>query len=176
MVTFVAVIRPATTSDASAIAGIYRPFVEDQAISFELVPPDEAEIAARIERVSSTHPWLVALDGEGDVVGYAYGTTFRGRAAYRYTAETAIYLAPHARGTGLGDRLGTALHDDLRKRGFQTAVAVVTLPNPASVAYHQRHGYRSAGILPRVGHKFDAWHDIGLWTLDLGDHVSSVDR
>lgn len=167
MVPFNAVIRPATTDDAPAIAAIYRPFVADGAISFELEPPTADTIAARIEKVSAGHPWLVAENDAGEVVGYAYGTTFRSREAYRFTAETAIYLAPAARGTGMADRLGQALHDDLRDRGFHTAVAVITLPNPPSVAYHERLGYRAAGILPEVGRKFDAWHDIGLWTLDL---------
>lgn len=167
MVPFVHVIRPATTADASSIAAIYRPFVADGAISFELEPPDAKAITARIEKVVTTHPWLVAESDAGKVIGYAYGTTFRSREAYRFTAETAIYLAPAARGTGLADRLGQALHDDLRRRGFHTAVAVITLPNPPSVAYHERLGYRKVGILPEVGRKFDGWHDIGLWTLHL---------
>ena len=167
MVPFDAVIRAATTADAPAIAAIYRPFVVRGAISFEMEPPDAATIAARIEMVTADHPWLVAENDDGDVIGYAYGTTFRSREAYRFTAETAIYLAPAARGTGMADRLGQALHDGLRARGFHTAVAVVTLPNPPSVAYHERLGYRAVGILPEVGRKFDAWHDIGLWTLDL---------
>ena len=167
MVPFDAVIRAATIADAAAIAAIYRPFVARGAISFELEPPDADTIASRIEKVTAGHPWLVAENDAGEVVGYAYGTTFRSREAYRYTAETAIYLAPEARGTGMADRLGRALHDDLRTRGFHVAVAVITLPNPPSITYHERLGYRAVGILPEVGCKFDAWHDIGLWTLDL---------
>jgi len=110
---------------------------------------------------------LVAENAIGEVIGYAYGTTFRSREAYRLTAETAIYLAPAARGTGMADRLGNTLHEELRSRGFHTAVAVITLPNPPSVAYHERLGYRKVGILPEVGRKFDTWHDMGLWTLQL---------
>lgn len=160
-------VRAATAADAEAIAAIYRPFVVENSISFELDPPDAAEIADRIERISATHPWLVASDDADRVLGYAYGTVFRTREAYRHTVETAIYLHPDARGTGLADRLGTALHDDLQARGFHTAVAVITLPNPASVAYHERLGYRPAGVLPEVGRKFDAWHAVGLWTRRL---------
>lgn len=167
MVPFVHVIRPATTSDAASIAVIYHPFVADGAISFELEPPDADAIAARIAKVTATHPWLVAENATGEVIGYAYGTTFRSREAYRFTAETAIYLAPAARGTGMADRLGQALHEELRSRGFHTVVAVITLPNPPSVAYHERLGYQKVGILPEVGRKFDTWHDIGLWTLHL---------
>jgi L-amino acid N-acyltransferase YncA len=173
MVPFVAMtirVRAATPADAEAIAAIYRPFVVDNAISFETEPPDAAEIADRITRISATHPWLVAVDETGGdrLLGYAYGTVFRTRSAYRHTVETAIYLHPDARGTGLADTLGNALHDDLQNRGFRMAIAVITLPNPASVAYHERLGYRPAGVLPSVGLKFDAWHDVGLWTLDLG--------
>ena len=157
-------VRAATSADADAIAAIYRPFV------VETEPPDAAEIAARIDRITETHPWLVAVRDDDDhaVLGYAYGTVFRTRAAYRHTVETAIYLHPDARGTGLADILGNALHDDLRARGFRMAIAVITLPNAPSVAYHERLGYRAAGTLPTVGVKFDAWHDVGLWTLDLG--------
>jgi L-amino acid N-acyltransferase YncA len=163
-------VRAATSADADAIAAIYRPFVVENAISFETEPPDAAEIASRIGRISETHPWLVAVRDDDDhaVLGYAYGTVFRTRAAYRHTVETAIYLHPDARGTGLADILGNALHDDLRARGFRMAIAVITLPNAPSVAYHERLGYRAAGTLPTVGLKFDAWHDVGLWTLDLG--------
>ena len=167
MVPFDAVIRAATTADAASIAAIYRPFVTEGAISFEIEAPDTEAIASRIEKTIAGHPWLVAEDDSGEVIGYAYGTTFRSREAYRFTAETAIYLAPTARGTGMADRLGRALHADLRERGFHTAVAVITLPNPPSVTYHERLGYRAAGTLPEVGRKFDRWHDIGLWTLDL---------
>ena len=167
MVPFDPVIRPADTADAAAIASIYRPFVAEGTISFEREPPGPETIADRIEKVTARHPWLVAENDVGEVVGYAYGTTFRSREAYRFTAETAIYLAPSARRTGIADRLGQALHDDLKSRGFHTAVAVITLPNSPSVVYHERLGYRKAGILPEVGRKFDAWHDIGLWTLPL---------
>jgi len=162
-------VRSATPADADAIAAIYRPFVVENAISFETEPPDATEIADRIVRVTRTHPWLVAVDDADDdrVLGYAYGTVFRTRAAYRHTVETAIYLHPEARGTGVADTLGEALHDDLRSRDFRTAIAVITLPNPASVVYHERLGYEHAGVLPNVGLKFKAWHDVGLWTLDL---------
>ena len=162
-------LRPATSRDASAIATIYAPFVESGTVSFDSTAPDAAEMTGRIERTQQTHPWLVAEDDHGDVVGYAYATGFRGRDAYRFTAETSVYVSPTAQGRGVGSALALALLDALRASGYRTAVAVITLPNDPSIRMHERVGYREAGRLHAVGWKAGRWNDIGYWHLALGD-------
>ena len=161
-------LRSATIQDASAIAAIYAPYVRDGTRSFESVAPDAAEMARRIERTLKTHPWLVAEDDHGEVVGYAYATGFRGRDAYRFTAETSVYVEPGAQGRGIGSELAVGLLEALRASGYRTAVAVITLPNDPSIRMHERVGYREAGRLPAVGWKADRWNDIGYWHLALG--------
>lgn len=154
-------IRIARAGDAEAIAAIYHPHVASGIATFETEPPDAAAIAARMA-ASFAHPWMVA-DGDGRVIGYAYAAPFHARAAYRWTVETSIYLAPEAQGRGLGRRLYAALLARAEAAGFVQAIARLTLPNAASVALHQAVGFMPAGLLPSVGYKAGAWRDVGLW-------------
>ncbi len=160
--------RPATAQDATAITAIYAPFVEVGVTSFESTPPDAAEMARRIERTLKTHPWIVAEDTHGEIIGYAYATGFRGRDAYRFTCETSVYVRPEAQGRGIGSELSIALLEAIRTSGYRTAVAVITLPNDPSIRMHEAVGYREAGRLPAVGWKAGRWIDIGFWHQALG--------
>jgi L-amino acid N-acyltransferase YncA len=155
-------IRPAEPTDAAALLAIYTPVVRQTAISFELEPPTEAAFAARIERVTATDPWLV-LERDGAVAGYAYATDFRGRAAYAATRETTVYVHPDHRRTGVARRLMVALLDEMARRGAHVAVAVIALPNPASVALHEALGFSYVGTVHEAGSKFGTWHDEGFW-------------
>jgi len=123
-------------------------------------------MAARIARISLTHPWLVAETG-GEAVGYAYACRYMERDAYRWAASVSVYVADGHRGEGLGRRLYEALFERLRGQHFQLACAGITLPNEASVALHERLGFAATGISPKVGWKAGAWHDVGLWQLRL---------
>lgn len=155
------VLRDATEADAPALLAIYRPFVERTAVSFELEPPGVAEFAGRIARAQAGWAWLVAEEG-GRCLGYAYGSTHRERAAYRFSTETSVYIAEGARGRGVGRRLYAALFERLAARGYCNALAVIALPNDASVGLHRAVGFEPVGTIRRAGRKFDAWHDI-LW-------------
>jgi L-amino acid N-acyltransferase YncA len=152
--------------DAVACAAIYAPHVEASVTSFEARAPSSEEMAARIERVLATHPWLVAEDG-GEVVAYAYACQHRDRAAYRWAADVSVYVAAGQRGQGRGRRLYEALFERLRRQRFQVACAGITLPNEASVALHERLGFTSVGVSPRIGWKQGAWRDVGWWQLEL---------
>ena len=156
-------VRRATVDDAAACAEIYAPFVLGTAVSFESVPPTVEEMAGRIAAAQEQHDWLVLVDPARAVVGYAYGGTWRARAAYRFTCELGIYLAPAARGRGGGRMLYTALFERLAGLGYRTAVAGMTWPNPASEALHLGLGFRPAGVMRRVGWKHDAWHDVAFF-------------
>ena len=160
-------IRPASTDDAPAIQAIYAPVVAETAISFETEPPDVAEMAGRISAVLKTWPWLVE-QRDGVVTGYAYASQHRTRLAYRWSVDVTVYVAEGARRTGTGQRLYRVLLDLVRRQGFRSAFAGITLPNAGSVGLHEAMGFRPVGIYRDVGYKAGAWHDVGWWGLDLG--------
>ncbi len=160
-------IRPADPErDAAACAAIYAPNVESTPISFEVTAPDAAEFGHRIEKYSATHQFLVAEDG-GAVVGYAYACRWRDRPAYDWAVEVSVYVDAGRNGEGIGRALYAELLDRLRAQGFHVAVAGITLPNPASIALHERLGFEPIGALREVGWKLGGWHDVGYWQLLL---------
>jgi phosphinothricin acetyltransferase len=152
--------------DGVACAAIYAPFVTDSAVSFEEVPPDAAEFTRRIQATSAEYPWLVA-DAAGEVAGYAYASRHRARAAYRWTAEVAVYTAAEHRRRGVGSALYGTLFELLARQGLHTVCAGVTLPNDASVALHEACGFTPVGVFRRVGFKQGEWRDVGWWQLEL---------
>lgn len=155
-------VRDASAAgDAAACAAIYAPYVRDTVITFELDPPSEAEMAARISRARKAHAWLVAEDG-GQVVGYAYGGEYKSRAAYRFSCEVSVYVALGCHGGGVGSALYTELFARLAGRGFHMAVAGMTQPNEASGALHRKMGFEVIGTYRRIGWKHDDWHDV-VW-------------
>lgn len=160
-------IRQANSEiDAEAIAAIYAPFVNDTVISFEDVAPTAAEMAARIERLTRTHAWLVAEDG-GEILGYAYGCPHRERAAYRWATEVSVYVDPRHQRRGAGRALYEALFGLLAEQGYRIALAGIALPNDASVALHEACGFEPVGVYRRIGFKLGAWWDVGWWQCDL---------
>lgn len=144
------------------MAAIYAPIVRDTAISFEETPPTAEEVTGRIRRTLANHPWIV-LESEGDVAGYAYGGDHRGRAAYRWSVETSVYVAAGARAQGVGRSLYETLLALLAAQGFRRAFAGITLPNAPSVAFHEALGFEPVGVYCRVGFKHGAWRDVGWW-------------
>ena len=165
-------IRLATLEDAAAIAQIYAPYVTDTAISFETDVVSAAQIAERMQSYDSIYPWFVAAEAGDAVIGYAYGTQFRTRAAYRFSVETSVYLEPSAQGRGLGTTLYRALLEQLIRQGFTQAIAGITLPNEASVRLHERVGFRLVGVYRDIGYKLGRWHDVGRYACPLADpHV-----
>ncbi|QLD86800.1 N-acetyltransferase family protein [Natronomonas halophila] len=161
-------LRIATRSDAEAIASIYRPYVEETAITFEETPPDAETIADRIADTVETYPWFVA-ERDGEVVGYAYGGKLRKRAAYRWVVELSVYVDRERRRTGVGSALYRALLSTLEQQGFQSAYGVVTLPNPESVAFHEELGFERTAFLPESGYKLGEWHDVAWFERALGE-------
>ena len=171
------VIRLATEDDAAAIADAYRPVVESTAISFETEPPNDFEMRRRIAETLPLFPWLVCeVDGPeerrrgvpGDrVVGYAYASRHRARAAYLWSADVSVYIAASHRRFGVGRGLYTSLFAILAAQGFFNAYAGVTLPNVASVGLHEAMGFTPIGVYRNVGYKLGAWHDVGWWQRPL---------
>jgi phosphinothricin acetyltransferase len=135
-----ATIRLATEDDAVQIAEIYAPFCRETPISFETEPPAAGEMRERIARTVKSYPWLVCDDG-GQILGYAYASRHRERAAYRWSVDVSVYVREGRRRTGLGRALYTSLFALLRLQGFQNALAGATLPNSGSVGLHEAMGF-----------------------------------
>lgn len=161
-------IRDATPADGPACAAVYRPYVTDTAITFELEAPSPDEVARRIAKALLTHAWVV-LEDDGRVVGYAYAGPYKERPAYRWSCEVSVYLEPGRGRTGAGTALYTALFDRLTARGYRSAVAGMTLPNDASVGLHRSLGFEPVGTYRRIGWKNGAWHDVAWAQRPLGD-------
>lgn len=160
-------IRTVQEADAAGIACLYNHFIEHTTITFETQAVTEADMAARFQAVHRTAlPWLVD-QADGAVLGYAYATTWKPRAAYRHTVESTVYVHPEAGGRGVGSRLYRALLADLEQRSIHAVLSVVTLPNPASVALHEKLGFEKVGHLREVGCKFGDWLDVGIWQRSL---------
>lgn len=167
-------VRPATPRDASAIAAIYAPIVVETSTSFEVTPPDDAEFRRRMASAPRL-PWLVAAAGD-QVVGYAYATRFRQRAAYRWSAECSAYVADGHRGRNVGRRLYERLAAEMQSLRYVSLLAGITLPNPASVALHEAVGFQPIGVFRHVGFKHGAWHDVGWWELALSTLPAEPDE
>ena len=162
-------IRPATAADIPAITAIYIDAVTRGTASFELSPPDEAEMTRRMSELTGTgFPWLAA-DLEGQLAGYAYASPYRARPAYRFTVEDSVYVAPQMHGRGVGRALLTALVTESEARGFRQMIAVIgDSAQTASIALHAAAGFYVVGTLPNVGFKFDRWLDTVLMQRPLG--------
>ncbi|MGH3739085.1 MAG: arsinothricin resistance N-acetyltransferase ArsN1 family B [Micromonosporaceae bacterium] len=167
--TMTGLVRDATVADAAGCAAIYAPYVTETAISFETEPPTAAEMAERIAAAQRTHAWLV-LESGGEVAGYAYGGRLKERAAYRWSCEVSVYLERGRRRTGGGRTLYQALLHRLTERGYQTAFAGMTLPNPASEGLHRAMGFEPVGVYRRVGYKHGRWHDVAWTQRPLGGY------
>jgi L-amino acid N-acyltransferase YncA len=160
-------IRAATTADAAAIADIYRTYVLETVISFEETPPTAAEIEARM-LATPRMPWLVAVRA-GTVVGYCYASRHAARASYRWAADVSVYLAPGERGRGVGRLLYSELLPLVQSLGYVSVFAGISLPNEASVGFHEAFGLTPVGVYRTVGFKHNAWWDVGWWQLTFTD-------
>jgi L-amino acid N-acyltransferase YncA len=161
-------IRTATPADATVLREIYCPYVETTAISFEIEVPSIEEFQRRISVAVEGWSWLVA-EVDGRQVGYAYASAHRAREAYRTSVETSVYVCEDYQRQGIGRVLYTQLLDELCERGFGSAFAAITLPNDASVGFHESLGFELIGVFPRVGRKFGAWHDVAWFYRSIQD-------
>lgn len=154
-------IRPAQLEDASALAAIYAPAVLHGTASFELDPPDAAEMASRLMKVTSHGwPWLVHVT-MGQVDGYAYVSQFRDRPAYRHAGECSVYVAMDAQRTGIGQALLIAVLSAARDAGFRQMIAVIgDASNESSIGLHTACGFQRAGMLLQIGEKFGRRLDV----------------
>ncbi|GAA0202298.1 arsinothricin resistance N-acetyltransferase ArsN1 family B [Haladaptatus pallidirubidus] len=165
-------IRLAEADDASQIATIYAPVVDDTIISFETTPPDDEEMANRIRKTLPKYPWIVC-ELENEILGYAYAASHRTRDAYQWSVDVSVYVHENHRRSGIGSGLYESLFELLRAQGFYNAYAGIALPNPTSVGLHESLGFEPVGVYEAVGHKHGAWHDVGWWHLRLDTPADS---
>lgn len=162
-------VRVATGADANAIAAIYAFHVLNGTATFEIEPPSIADWQLKIETILAKNwPFVVAVDDE-QVLGYAYATQFRDRAAYRYSCENSIYVSAERRRQGIGKILLAALVKRAEEFGFRQMLAVVGGGEPSSIAVHKSQGFREVGRMKSVGRKFDKWLDTVYMQRALGD-------
>jgi L-amino acid N-acyltransferase YncA len=171
--------RPALPADITAITAIYADAVANGTASFEIVPPDEAEMGRRMKALTDrNYPFVVAEDGEGPdrrLLGFAYAGPYRERPAYRNTVEDSVYLAPESRGQGIGGVLLRLLIDASTARGYRQMIAVIgDSKNAPSIRLHRAAGFEPVGTLKSVGFKHGRWLDVVIMQLALGTGDSTL--
>lgn len=160
-------IRQATAADADASAHIYNHYITATCVTFETEPVCAQDMAARIaDTTGASLPWLVAETPDG-IAGYAYASRWKGRCAYRHSVEFTVYLDPRCTGQRIGTRLYLVLIDLVRPLDMHAVIGGVALPNAASIALHERLGFRKVAHFEQVGFKQDRWIDVGYWQLLL---------
>ncbi len=164
-------VRDAGPGDLTAITAIYAHHVQHGTGTFEEVPPREAVMAERIARVQDQGcAWLVAVDDDGEVLGFGYFAPFRERAAYRFTAEDSVYVRDDIRGQGVGKALVAELIARAEAKGFRQLIAVIgDSENVGSIGLHLSLGFRQVGLLRAAGMKFGRWVDVVQMQRALGE-------
>ncbi len=176
------IIRPVQCADAAALAEIYRPYVEETAITFEYEAPSAEAFGKRIAQITARYPYLVAEDAAGRPCGYAYASTFKERAAYDWSVETSIYVACGMHGCGIGRALYEQLEACLRRQNVRNLYACLAAPRPgsdrldeSSRRFHERLGYRLVGTFSQCAYKFGQWYDMIWLEKFLAPHTATVE-
>lgn len=168
-------IRTAAPADLPAITAIYAEAVREGTATFELIPPDLAEMTRRFETlIAGGFPYIVADNGNG-IDGYAYAGPYRPRPAYRFTVENSIYLPPSSQRRGIGFALLQALLAASESRGYRQMIAVIgDSANAGSIGVHRKAGFEMIGTHPNVGLKFGRWLDTVMMQRALGAGASTI--
>ncbi|WP_163833414.1 arsinothricin resistance N-acetyltransferase ArsN1 family B [Spartinivicinus ruber] len=160
-------IRQAKPCDAENIANIYNHYISNTVITFEEESISADEMNNRIQEIMSMGlPWLIA-EKNGEIVGYAYASKWNGRCAYRFSVEATVYLSPSAKSEGWGTKLYEELFSMLRESSIHVVIGGIALPNPASIALHEKFGMEKVAHFKEVGFKFGQWVDVGYWQVEL---------
>jgi phosphinothricin acetyltransferase len=168
-------IRIASPDDAEGIRAIYAPYVRSSSVSFEVKEPSLEEMAQRITNNSLKYPWLICSMSE-KIIGYAYASKHREREAYQWSVEVSVYIDGKCQRNGIASMLYDSLFKILIDQNYYNAYAGITLPNPASVAFHEKKGFNRIGIFRGVGYKLNCWHDVGWWYLSLQEKHAQPDN
>lgn len=163
-----ATIRLAEKQDVTGILEIYAPFILDTAVTFEESVPEEESFWERIQGIMAELPFLVC-EIDGRIAGYAYASGYRSRASYRWTKEVSVYIHPDFQRKKVAHALYTSLNEMVRYQGIADLLAIITMPNEPSVAFHEYFGYRKCAEFSKVGYKMGQWQNVGWFELFLQD-------
>ncbi len=161
-------LRFAAPEDCHSLLAVYSPYVKDTVISFEAAPPSAQEFRDRISATLEQLPWLVC-EIDGKVAGYAYASKHRARPAYQWSVDLSVYLDSLYHKRNIATALYSALRDLLTLQGYYNAFAGVAIPNEKSEGFHESFGFRPIGVYRHVGYKFNQWHDVKWYSLDIGN-------
>jgi L-amino acid N-acyltransferase YncA len=159
-------IRKASLKDTKEICSIYNYHVANTIVTFEEDPVNENEMRQRIEDIGSKFPWLV-YENDDVIAGYAYASQWRTRSAYRFAAETTVYIHEDFKGRGVGTALYARLIEEMKALSFRSLIGGVSLPNDASIALHEKFNFKKVAHFEQVGFKLNHWIDVGYWQLLL---------
>ena len=168
-------IRLATVSDSKDILDIYAPFIEETTISFETEVPAIDEFSHRIETILKQYPFLV-YEFENKIVGYAYASRHKERAAYAYNADVSVYFLPEYHGSGKAYSLYHCLFLLLDKLGYKNAYAGCAEPNIKTRKFHEKFGFKLIGTCHKTGFKFGKWHDVSWFEKTISEHDGNPGR
>ncbi len=163
-----ATIRLADRRDVPGILEIYSPFILHTAVTFEEIVPDEESFWKRIQEIMTELPFLIC-EIDGRIAGYAYASGYRSRASYRWTKEVSVYIHPDFHRKRVAHALYTSLHELLKYQGIANLLAIITMPNESSVAFHEHFGYRKCAEFSKVGYKLEQWQNVGWFELFIQD-------
>ena len=158
--------RHVKLTDAKQICDIYNHYVINTTATFEEEEVTEEEMRIRIKQITRRFPWLV-YEAENDLKGYAYATDWKSRTAYRYSAETTVYIKFDSMAKGLGTILYEELIKQMEALSYQTLVGGIALPNNGSIALHEKLNFKKVAHFQKIGYKLNQWVDVGYWQLLL---------
>jgi len=154
--------------DVPGILEIYSPFIQDTSVTFEEEIPSEESFWERIQGIMAELPYLVC-EIDGRIAGYAYASGYRNRASYRWSKEVSVYVHPDFQHRRVAYALYTSLNEMVSYQGIADLLAIITMPNEPSVAFHEHFGYVKCGEFSKVGYKLNQWLNVGWFELFLQD-------
>ena len=168
-------MRLAAVSDSESILNIYAPYITDTAVSFETEIPAIGDFSARIAKIAEEYPFVV-YEMNGKIIGYAYASRHRERAAYRFDVDVSIYVLPEYHGLGIACKLYDCLFALLKKLGYINAYAAYTESNGRSMKFHQKFGFTLIGVHHKTGYKLGRWHDVTWLEKTINAHDEKPGR
>lgn len=161
-------IRDVNLKDAEELADIYNYYIKNTNITFEETLLSPADMEERIKKVTKNYPWIIWED-EGEILGYAYGSRWKERAAYKRSVESTVYVKNNSLGKGIGSELYKELIKSLRTIEIHLIIAGIALPNKSSQKLHEKMGFKKCAQFHEVGFKKSQWIDVGYWELILNE-------
>ncbi|MCF6280307.1 MAG: N-acetyltransferase family protein [Flavobacteriaceae bacterium] len=159
-------IRDFQLDDIEQLVRIYNYYINNTVITFDRIPFTVDDFKQKIKSIYKKYPFII-FEENNEILGFAYGSSWRAKPSYKHTAESTIYLKNGVLGKGIGTKLYTELLQQLKQQKFHTIIGGLTLPNGASIKLHEKLGFKKAAHFKEVGRKFDQWYDVAFWQLTL---------